>query len=154
MKTKFFNPKIEARSKRGQAGLTLIEILMAVAITALTVAGIVKGYQFCLILSAKNSLYMAAIERAQERLEQARNARWVIGPPTIDELVPSNFPPETVVLDLFAQSTNSLTAVLTTTITNISTSPPLRSIHVDCVWQFQGTEGVVNSIETCRAPDQ
>jgi hypothetical protein len=30
----------------------------------------------------------------------------------------------------------------------------MRTIHVDCVWQFRGGEWVTNSIETIRAADQ
>ena len=40
------------------------------------------------------------------------------------------------------------------TITDLTANPPLRRIHVDCVWSFRGTQLLTNSIETCRAPDQ
>jgi len=154
LKIYFSNQQIIAHPRQNQAGMTLIEILIAVAITALTVIGIVRGYEFCLASSVKDSFYMAAIARAQERIEQTHSARWITTSPQINELQPSNFPPETVVLDLFAQSTNSLTAILKTTISDITTSPPVKLIHVDCIWRFEGNQWVTNSIETCRAPDQ
>ena len=154
LKINFFSLQIKAHSRQSQAGMTLVEVLVALAITALTVVGIVKGYEFCLASSVKDSFFMAANGRAQERLEQARSARWITTSPQIDELQSTNFPPETVLLDLFAQSTNSLTALLVTSISDITTSPPVRRIHVDCIWQFQGNGWVTNSIETCRAPDQ
>jgi hypothetical protein len=134
--------------------MTLVEVMIALAITGVTVAGIVRGYEYCLTQSVEDSLYMAANARAQERIEQTHSARWYVSSPQIDELVASNFQDEVVVLDLYAQSSNSVTATLQTSISDISTAPPVRRIHVDCIWQFRGTEWITNSIETCRAPDQ
>jgi hypothetical protein len=57
-------------------------------------------------------------------------------------------------LDLPGTATNGTQATVHTTIASISSSPPIRSVHVDCVWNFRGGEWVTNSIETIRAPDQ
>jgi hypothetical protein len=41
-----------------------------------------------------------------------------------------------------------------TTISQISLTPPIRDVRVDCIWQFRGAEFITNTIETIRAPDQ
>ncbi len=141
--------------------MTLIEVVIALAITGLMVVGIVTGYIFCNTSTIKDSLYMEANARALERLEQTRGAIWA---PTranpVDELVATNFPDETnVTLDVSASSSATVFATLHTEISQIlpsaalPKSAPVRRIHVDCIWQFKG-QLITNSIETCRAPDQ
>jgi type II secretory pathway pseudopilin PulG len=133
--------------------MTLIEVVIALAITAVTVAGIISGYTYCTTSSVKAELEQAANTRAMERIEQTRSAQWdASGWPAVDQLVATNFPDEIVSLEM--SGTNGTLATIQTTIAQISDSPPLRSIHVDCIWQFQGGAFITNSIETCRAPDQ
>jgi hypothetical protein len=141
--------------------MTLVEVVVSLALAGLIVAGIVTGYIFCSTSTVKDSLYMAANAKATERLEQTRSATWsVSGPNPTDQLTTNNFPDETnVILDLSGSGSVSATATITTDITQISPSasspllPPVRRIHVDCIWQFQGVQ-ITNSIETYRAPDQ
>ncbi len=141
--------------------MTLIEVVVALAIAGLMVGGIVTGYIFCTTSAMKDSLYMAANARAMERLEETRSAIWAPNRAVpLDQLVATNFPDETnVVLDLSGSGAESTLATLKTEITQISPSPasplspPVRRIHVDCIWQFQGVD-IVTSVETCRAPDQ
>jgi type II secretory pathway pseudopilin PulG len=132
--------------------MTLIEVVIALAITGLTVAGIVSGYIYCSTSTVKDSLYMAANGRAMERLEETRTAQWdpAAG---VDELVASNFPDQTVTLDMSPSSSAITSATLKTYISDLTLTPPVRTIHVDCIWLFRGVEPVTNSIETCRAPD-
>ena len=137
-----------------QAGLTLAEVIIALAITAMTVAAITSGYIFCSNLSVKDALYLAANSRAQERMEQARSARWDTSSyPAVDQLLSSNFPDETVMLDRAASDTNVIMATLKTQIAPISTAPPFKKIRVDCIWNFRGNQVITNTIETIRAPD-
>ena len=135
--------------------MTLVEVLVALAITGLTLTGIVSGYIFCTTLSAKEGLALAASAKAQERLEQTRSAQWTtsVSPP-VDFLVASNFPDVFVTLDQSGSGTNVTTATIRTEISQISLKPPIRRIRVDCIWRFKGEQLVTNSIETCRAPDQ
>jgi hypothetical protein len=128
--------------------------VVAMAIAGLMIAGIVTGYIFCTTSTVKDSLYMAANARAQERLEETRSAIWAPYRSTpVDDLVATNFLPKVVTLDLSGSDSSIISATLTTTIFQISDSPPVRGIHVDCTWQFKG-DTIVTSIETCRAPDQ
>ena len=134
--------------------MTLIEVVIALAITGLMVAGIVSGYMFCTTSTVKDSLYMAANTRAMERLEETRSAIWAPYRATpVDELVATNFTNQVVTLDLAPSDPTATTATLITTISQISTSPAVREVHVDCVWQFRDAT-ITNSIETARAPDQ
>jgi hypothetical protein len=161
LKINILNQKIVQFPPRGRVGMTLVEVVVALAITGLMVAGIVEGYIFCTTSTVKDSLYMAANARAMQRLEETRSAIWApYRAQPVDELVASNFLDETnVVLDLSASSSTPTLATLHTDISQISPSsssplsPPVRRVHVDCIWQFQGV-GITNSIETCRAPDQ
>jgi Tfp pilus assembly protein PilE len=155
LKTRFLNQKIDSIHLRGEAGMTLVEVMVALFITGLTMAGIVTGYEYCLTSSAKDALYMSANAKAQQRLEQTRAAQWIVfGSSQTDQLTDANFPDEVVVLEGFAQSTNAVTATLKTSITTISVTPPIRRVHVDCIWLFKGTEPITNSVETDRAPSQ
>ena len=134
--------------------MTLVEVVVALAITGLTVVGIVKGYIYTTETSVKVGLFMAANARAQERLEATRSAIWdTASVPVRDQLVSSNFPPVVFTLNKSSGGAEVVSATLTTEITQISVAPPLKRIRVDCVWRFKGLELVTNSIETCRAPD-
>ena len=77
--------------------MTLVEVVVALAITGLTVGGLITGYIFCMTSSEKDALAMAANTRAMERIEETRSAIWA---PTraqpVDELVATNFPDKTV----------------------------------------------------------
>ena len=128
---------------------------MALAITGLTVGGLVQGYIFCSNASAKDSLYMAANGRVMERLEEARSARWDTSIyPAVDQLVATNFPDKVITLQATAAGVETVSATIKTEISDISLAPPVRRIRVDCIWLFKGVEPVTNTVETCRAPDQ
>lgn len=155
MKNRIFKTKGVQCSQRYRDAMTLVEVVVALAITGLTVAGIATGYIYCSTATTKDALYMAANARAQERIEQTRSARWDTSSwPAVDQVVATNFPDEIVTLDKFSTGTNIVTATLQTSISQISTSPPVKQIRVDCIWQFKGEELITNTIETCRAPDQ
>src|SRR5438105_864393 len=133
---------------------------------ALTVAALVGGYISSTVAAERSSLSLAANTRAIERLEETHAATWNITTGE-DELgtnvataPPTNFPPKVVVLDLSAQGsnpTNGITyATNYTTITQVSPSPLLRRIRVDCVWRFRNRQYsnlITNSVETLRGPD-
>lgn len=135
--------------------MTLAEVLIALAITGLTLSGIISGYIYCATSNVKAEMMQAASAQALARLEQTRSAVWAPNR-TIpqDDLVASNFPNETVTLDVPASATNGTLANIVTTIATISDNPPLRKVHVDCIWSFQGSDWVTNSIETIRSADQ
>ena len=135
--------------------MTLVEVLISLVITVLMVGGIINGYIYCTTSTVKAELAQAANAQAMQRLEEARSATWNTSSSLAqDQLVAANFPNEVVTLEMPGTNTVGVSATIQTTIAQISFSPPVRTIHVDCVWQFRGAEWVTNSIETIRAADQ
>ena len=133
--------------------MTLVEVVIALAITSLTVAGIVEGYIYCTNSTVKESYYLAANGRALERLEQTRSAQWDNSSyPPVDQLVATNFPDEVVTLNKSGSDPDAVSATLHTDISQLSTTPAFKRVRVDCIWQFRGQAQVTNTIETLRAP--
>ena len=135
--------------------MTLAEVGIALAITGLTVGGIITGYLSCARATVKAEFEQAANARAMERLEATHNAIWAPSrADPVDQLVATNFPDLVVTLDQPGTNAIGTQAKIRTTIATISSSPPTRSVHVDCIWQFQHGEWVTNSVETIRSGDQ
>ncbi len=140
---------------RTRAGMTLVEVLIALAIAGLAMAAIVTGYLCAASAAEKSGLSLAANASATRRLEESRCARWVISTwPITDEVVSTNFPDTVVKLDLSGSGSGITYATNHLIISQISTNPPLKRVRVDCTWAFKGTRLFTNSVETCRAPDQ
>jgi prepilin-type N-terminal cleavage/methylation domain-containing protein len=141
--------------RRREAGMTLAEVVVALAISGLAVGSIVSGYIFCTNSAEKSALSLAANAMAMQRIEEARSAKWdTSSSPAVDQLVATNFPDKVVTLDVSGTGSGITYATNLTQISVISASPPLKRIHVDCVWSFRGSKLFTNSIETCRSPDQ
>jgi prepilin-type N-terminal cleavage/methylation domain-containing protein len=156
MKIRHANQQTGCFPPRGRAGMTLVEVLIALAISVMIVAGMVTGYIFSTTSVIKAELAHAANAKAMERLEQTRSAQWDPYNSSItNQLVATtNFPDEVVNLDLPGTNTAGTAATIRTTIAQISINPPLCAVHVDCIWQFQGGGVITNSVETIRAPSQ
>jgi prepilin-type N-terminal cleavage/methylation domain-containing protein len=136
-------------------GMTLVEVVVALAISSVAIAGIISGYLYCVTAAEKSALSLVANAQAVQRLEQTRSAKWDLSIwPPVDQLDVTNFPDTVVQLDLSGLGNASTTATNSVRIVQISTNPPLKQVHVDCVWCFKGQQLITNSIETCRAPDQ
>jgi hypothetical protein len=134
--------------------MTLVEVVVAMAVTALAVGGIVNGYTYCTNSAQKAALALAASARAVERLEEIRSAAWRTSSETaVDQLVSTNFPSKDVILDLAGSGAVVIPATVETDISQISVTPPLKRIRVNCIWRFRGGQAITNSIETFRAPD-
>jgi prepilin-type N-terminal cleavage/methylation domain-containing protein len=145
----------EKRGKQGRRGMTLVEVLVALFVSGLAVAGIVSGYMFANTSAEKFGLSLAATSQASQYLERMRSAKWDVSVyPPIDQLVATNFPTTVVTLEAPAQGTNIVYATNFASISTISTNPPLRRLRVDSVWRFRGIQLLTNTVETCRAPDQ
>lgn len=141
--------------RRHHTGMTLVEVVVAMAITGLAVAGIVNGYNYCTNSAQKAALSLAANARVMEQVEATRSAIWAPDrSPAVDQLVTTNFPSKPVTLDLAGSGVVVMLATIRTDISQASVNPPLKRIRVDCIWQFRGVQSVTNTIETCRAPDQ
>jgi prepilin-type N-terminal cleavage/methylation domain-containing protein len=138
-----------------QAGMTLVEVTVALAIAALVIGGIVNGYNYCTQAAQKSALMLAASSMAIQRVEETRSATWdTAAYPPVDQLFATNFPAKVVTLDVSGDGKVTTPATVYTYISQISATPPLKRIRVDCVWQYRNTVWWTNSIETCRAPKQ
>ena len=140
---------------RSRVAMTLTEVVVALAIVGLILAGTVIGYINCANASVKAELEQAGNAKAMERLEATHCAIWAPFRATpVDQLVASNFPDLVVSLDQPGTNLSGTVATIKTTIASISTNPPMRSVHIDCIWQFQGQEWITNSVETILVSQQ
>jgi type II secretory pathway pseudopilin PulG len=135
-------------------GFTLAEVIVSAGIAVIALGGIIYGY----ILSAQRAEWsaysLAAQSLAMQRLEQTRAAKWDPSgyPPDNDHLTSNYFPIiRTNILDIPITRTNFVYATNTTTISTISTSPPLRMIRVDCTWSFPKRGAFTNTVMCYRA---
>jgi type II secretory pathway pseudopilin PulG len=135
--------------------MTLLEVIVAFAISGLAVAGIVSGYMTSVRASEKFALSQAANALAAQEVEIMRSAVWTTTTsPAVDQLGITNFTTQPLTLDLSGSGSGVTYATNFVQVTTVSTSPPLRRIHVDCVWSYYGGQVLTNSIETMRGPDQ
>jgi len=140
---------------RAQRAFTLAEVAVAMAITAMSMAGVVAGYIFATRQAEWSAFSLAAQALATQRLEQTRAAQWEPRQP-LDELVATNFPTvPTNRLDMPISGTNIAYATNFTTITDLKpvVGYPLKMIRVDCVWSFR-QRAYTNTIASYRAPDR
>lgn len=136
-------------------GFTLTEVVISLGISALLISGIISGYVLAIKRAEWSAYSLAAHSLAMQQVEQARAAKWdPQGWPAVDELVSSNFPNRVEVLDIPISGTNLVYATNFTTITQVSTNPPLKMIRVDCVWTFRWEQLFTNTLITYRAGDQ
>ena len=135
--------------------MTLVEVSTALAIATLVIGGIINGYNYCTQASQKSALMLAASAMALQRVEETRSATWdTAAYPPVDELYETNFPSRVVTLDVSGDGLVTTPATVYTYITQISATPPLKRVRVDCVWQYRNGAWLTNSVETCRAPKQ
>ncbi|MDX1951923.1 MAG: hypothetical protein SFY81_07040 [Verrucomicrobiota bacterium] len=143
-----FNHKLEQ-------AFTLVEVVMATGIAALTMGASIYGYLLSAQRAEWSAYSLAAQSLAMQRVEQTRAAKWdPLGFPPVDQLIATNFPTEINVLDIPVSGTNLVFATNYTTISVVSANPPLKAIRVDCVWAFYSGGLFTNSVVTYRAPDQ
>jgi len=152
-------PSADALRRRcglSQKAFTLAEVVIAMAITVMSLAGVIMGYILAIRQAEWSAYSLAAQSLATQRLEQTRAAKWdPRASPPVDEVVANNFPTvPTNVLDMPVSGTNMAYATNFTTISDVTNGGyPLKLIRVDCVWSFR--ERVFsNTIATYRAPDQ
>lgn len=134
---------------------TLMEAIISMAIAGIIMGGIVSGFMQTHRASEWSVYSLAAQSLALQPLEQARGAKWdPYAYPPVDQLVASNFPIRTNVLDIPASGTNVVYATNRITIRTVSAAPPLKQISVECTWTFHNRGVFTNSVTTYRAADQ
>src|SRR6185503_11542694 len=79
-----------------QAGMTLTETLVSVALTVLTITGTINGYILSTNRAEWSAQSLAAHSMALQRLEQVRAAKWdTAAYPSVDQVISDRFPAQT-----------------------------------------------------------
>ena len=135
--------------------MTLTETLVSVALTVLTITGTINGYILSTNRAEWSAQSLAAHSMALQRLEQVRAAKWdTAAYPSVDQVISDRFPAQTNVLDLPVAGSNIVAAIVQTTISTVSTAPPLKLVRVDCIWPYMNRGFYTNTVRCYRAPDQ
>jgi Tfp pilus assembly protein PilV len=142
----------------GGAGFTLAETLISIVIMATCLAGSIQGYILVADRAQWSAYSLAAHSLAQQGVEMSRAAKWDFSAyPAVDDLQSSNFPNRVLILDVPISGTNMVYATNTTTITVVSSTPPVKMIRVDCTWAYMRHTKMylyTNTAVTYRCPDQ
>jgi prepilin-type N-terminal cleavage/methylation domain-containing protein len=148
---------------------TLVEVLMALALMALVMSGLMYGYVQANRMTEWCSMSLSAQSYASQGAEQARAADWRprdsstnTGPNTKDELPATNYvlSGSNYIMDIPIKGSPSSTnfAFFVTNkiyVTDLSSNPYLRQIRSDAIWIFPRTGKLyTNTLILLRAPDQ
>jgi Tfp pilus assembly protein PilV len=165
----------QVNGRRGRAGFSLVEILIAFLLFGMTVSGLIYGYEQANRMAEMSSMSLAAQSIAQQGMEQAMSAQWdsqmypvTNGPGTADEIRLFNNAGVCTNSDVTSHTNYSQTDFLDVpstgaqisimnyiSVTNISINPPLRQIRSDCVWTLPlDGKSYTNTVVTQRAPDE
>ena len=150
--------KIHIRTKDQNSGFSLAEVVVSIAITATTFAGVIYGYVGTGVRAEWSAYSLAAQSLAMEGVEQARAAKWDPQAwPPVDELGVTNY----TQVDQLDVPVSGLPILATNyiSISTVSTSPPLRKLRADCVWMLTSRPPTAcgpftNTVITYRAVDQ
>ncbi len=142
------------RQKENTA-FTLVEVVFAIAILALVLAGMMYGYVQTNYRSEWSSLSLEAQSLAVQSVEQARAAKWDIyssdAAANPDELGVTNYTQVFTNAMLVPATGKAITVTNHVWITQASTIPPVRQIRADCWWQFpRAGTWFSNSVVTLR----
>ncbi len=133
---------------------TLIEVAVSVAIAALVMTGMFKGYNMASRRAQFSSFQLAANAMAMQQMESIVAANWVISGTTITNIFnPTLTATQVNALCVPNSETNLVYATNYATVTQISTNPPYVQVQVRCVWNFMGMGLFTNTVSVLRAPD-
>ena len=139
------------------AGFTLAEVVVAIAIATLSFGGVIYGYVLTADRAHWSAYSLAAQSLAMQGVEQARAAKWDPKAwPAVDELGLTNYT-VTETLDV-PVSGKPVLATNQISITLVSKDPPLRQLRADCIWRLSSgrrSRGpFTNTVITLRTADQ
>jgi type II secretory pathway pseudopilin PulG len=142
---------------RGTRAFTLAEVVISMAMAALTVSGVISCYLMAVQRSEWTAASTAAHQLAMDRMAQLRALRWEVsweGDATrTNELVAGSFVDPGEALDLPQTGTEPLLATNYVTVTRLN-DPPLLLLRVDCVWSLLSLGPFTNTLVSYRASDQ
>src|SRR5438876_7333609 len=130
---------VSARRRTGTTeGVSLIETIIAVAIAAMVIGGLITGFVQSARQVESSAYILAAQAEASQGLEQVRAAKWdpTVSTGAVDQVVSANFPAVVQRLDVPGSGPRPIYATNITTISTVSTNPLLKMIRVDCLWTY------------------
>ena len=140
---------------RTAQGFSLAEVLVSLLLVGISLAGILTVYIRSAVCSDWSAHSVSAQMAALSGLEQCRAAKYdPRGTPPTDQLVSTNFPKKIYVLDVGTSVGTITYSTNTTTITTLSTNPPLKMVRVDCTWLYPSKGLFTNTVMTYRAAAQ
>jgi hypothetical protein len=150
---KLISPGSNGSRKRRQAGFCLEEVVMAMGIAAITIAGAGSAHVSAAKRAEFTACSWAANSAAVQRIEQVRAARWDTLA-SVDQVVAANFPTTVQALDIPHIAGAVVYGTNYTTITTVSIDPPVKAVRTDCVWNFLERGLFTNTVVVYRSPDQ
>jgi hypothetical protein len=134
--------------------MTLMEVVMALAISVISMAGMFKGY----ILVSRRAIYAsysnAAGALAMKQMEQIEAASWVPSSGITNLFNPALTQTQSNVLGMPGTAANLIYATNYATVSLVSQNPPFAMIKVRCVWSYIDMGTFTNAMAVLRAPDQ
>lgn len=138
---------------KARAGFTLVEQVIAIAVLALVMAGLIHGYVQTTYRAEWSAMSVVAQSLALESLEQARAAKWDVyslGGAAADELPPGTYTNVFTNAVLCPLTGQTMTVTNFLQITTVGSYPPVRQIRCDCAWQFSPGHWFTNTVITLR----
>jgi hypothetical protein len=128
---------------------------MSMLTVLVLLTGIISGYRIVVQRADWANRSLAAEALAMQRMAQVQAARWDhLAWPPVDELSSNGFPEVRWPLEVPIVRGLTNWATLLTTIRDLGTNPPLKSVQVDCVWSIPDRGNFTNTLLTLRGPDQ
>jgi len=142
------------RSGGAASAFTLIEVVVAIAIAVMVMAGMFQGYGIASRQAQFSSYQLAANAMAMQQMESIVAATWVISGTAVTNIFsPSLTNSQVSALCLPNSGTNLVYATNFVTMQQISVNPPYLMVQVSCIWSFIGMGTFTNTVAVLRAPD-
>jgi prepilin-type N-terminal cleavage/methylation domain-containing protein len=137
------------------AGFTLIEVVIAMLIISVSLAGLMGVYVQTAVRTEWSAYNLSAEMMAVSGMERCRAAKFdPRGTTPVDLLWGTNFPQRVDILDVGTSVGIAAYGTNVTTITQLATNPPLKMIRVDCTWSFPRRGTFTNTVITYRTANQ
>jgi type II secretory pathway pseudopilin PulG len=133
--------------------MTMVEVVVALAISAVLLAGIFGGYMMISRRAIYASYSGAANALAMKQMEQIVSASWIPTYGVTNLFNPALTNSQTNLLGMPGVTNNLIYATNYASLTQISQVPPYVMIRVDCVWGFMDMGTHTSTVAVLRGPN-